>query len=181
MSYIIYTDSLSPMEINCRYNQILEGLIVNAYTMYYRYPPPSFTIQILQYPLTSGTRHISSQLLMGGSIPSSFLYTGYTLRRFPPFILLCETHIFCYHFFLMQICTTCLFIRAIYAYRDLNFTFLLHFLLHLVRALRSRPLPLVLTYSFSLVIFIYLLAAWTPHSPNSNLPFRPVMTLPGFT
>ena len=91
-----------------------------------------------------------------------------------------DTH-FCYHFSPMQICTTCLFIRAIYAYRDLNFTFLLHFLLHLVRALRSRPLPLVLTYSFSLVIFIYLLAAWTPHSPNSNLPFRPVMTLPGFT
>ena len=34
-SYIMYTDSLSPMEINGRYNQILEGLIVNAYTVYY--------------------------------------------------------------------------------------------------------------------------------------------------
>ena len=39
MSYIMYTDSLSPMEINGRYNQILEGLIVNAYTVYYNQPP----------------------------------------------------------------------------------------------------------------------------------------------
>ena len=41
----MYTNSLSPVELNGRYNQILIGLIVNAYTVYYRYPPLSFTIQ----------------------------------------------------------------------------------------------------------------------------------------